>query len=251
MKLKGPNYNVATCLKRDMSYTIQLYISSEYSYPLEIKKDNRTKHSLKDDENKNVRIKQDIFFGEVPLMTEEGTFVISGCERIIISQIIRSPGIYFRKEFNTSRKINYTATIISNKGPWTKIILDQKPTNKNELTKEYTDRIYIKLNDFRGTGLNSKKTKKTDIDTEKLFLFDLISHFGLNFQEISDTLKYPLHLSNQQYEASMNETDPVLNKKKLIQYKEDINTRIKTFLMNQNQDVFQLEKLADTKLIKN
>ena len=47
------------------------------------------------------------------LMTE-GTFVISGCERIIISQIIRSPGIYFRK-FNTSRKINYTATIISNK----------------------------------------------------------------------------------------------------------------------------------------
>jgi DNA-directed RNA polymerase subunit beta len=109
LKLKGPNYNVATCLKRDMSYTIQLYISSEYSYPLEIKKDNRTKHSLKDDENKNVRIKQDIFFGEVPLMTEEGTFVISGCERIIISQIIRSPGIYFRKEFNTSRKINYTA----------------------------------------------------------------------------------------------------------------------------------------------
>ena len=62
MKLKGPNYNVATCLKRDMSYTIQLYISSEYSYPLEIKKDNRINIPL-DDENKNVRIKQDIFGG--------------------------------------------------------------------------------------------------------------------------------------------------------------------------------------------
>ena len=104
-------------------------------------------------------------------MTEEGTFVISGCERIIISQIIRSPGIYFRKEFGTSRKINYTATIISNKGPWTKIILDQKPINKNEPTKEITDRIYIKLNDFRGTGLNSKKTKKTDIRYRKIISF--------------------------------------------------------------------------------
>ena len=44
-----------------------------------------------------IRVKQDLFFCEIPLMTEEGTFIISGCERIIISQIIRSPGIYFRK----------------------------------------------------------------------------------------------------------------------------------------------------------
>ena len=51
-----------------------------------------------------VRIKQDLFFGEIPLITEEGTFVINGCERIVISQIIRSPGVYFRKEFGTIRK---------------------------------------------------------------------------------------------------------------------------------------------------
>ena len=250
LKLKGPNYNVATCLKRDMSYTIQLYISSEYSYPLEIKKEIRSKVSSTEIDNKNVRIKQDIFFGEVPLMTEEGTFVISGCERIIISQIIRSPGIYFRKEFGTSRKINYTATIISNKGPWTKIILDQKSINKDEPTKEILDRIYIKLNDFRGTSVSSKKTKKTDIDTEKLFLFDLISHFGLNFQEISDTLKYPLHLSSQQYQADMNENDPILNKKKLVQYKEDINSRIKTFLMNQRSGCFSIGEIGRYKINK-
>ena len=51
------------------------------------------------------RIKQDIFFGEVPLMTEEGTFVISGCERIIISQIIRSPGIYLEKNLVQVEKL--------------------------------------------------------------------------------------------------------------------------------------------------
>ena len=61
-------------------------------------------------------------------MTNNATFIISGCERIIISQIIRSPGIYFRKEFGTTRKPIYTATIISNRGVWTKIILDSVET---------------------------------------------------------------------------------------------------------------------------
>ena len=64
LKLKGPNYNVATCLKRDMSYTIQLYISSEYSYPLETKKDIKIKNlpSKIDEKGKNIRVKQDIFW---------------------------------------------------------------------------------------------------------------------------------------------------------------------------------------------
>ena len=80
--------------------------SSEYSYPFRnlIKKKKKLKNALKTEKYKNIRVKQDIFFGEIPLMTEEGTFVISGCERIIISQIIRSPGIYFRKEFGTTVK---------------------------------------------------------------------------------------------------------------------------------------------------
>jgi DNA-directed RNA polymerase subunit beta len=69
-----------------------------------------------------------ISFGEIPLMTEEGTFIVNGCERIVISQIIRS-GIYFRKEFGTKRKTVYTATIISNKGLWTKFVLDKRKEN--------------------------------------------------------------------------------------------------------------------------
>ena len=52
LKLKGPNYNVATCLKRDMSYTIQLYVSSEYSYPIETKK----KIKVKMHKRKNIKI---------------------------------------------------------------------------------------------------------------------------------------------------------------------------------------------------
>lgn len=109
IKLKGPNHNLETCLKKDLSYTIQLYIPGEYSYPsIQLKKDANLGKSINENtenslskilKNKRIRIKQDIFFGEIPLMTEEGTFIISGCERVVISQIIRSPGIYFRKEF--------------------------------------------------------------------------------------------------------------------------------------------------------
>ena len=119
-------------------------------------------------------------------MTEEGTFIISGCERIIISQIIRSPGIYFRKEFGTNRKAIYTATIISNRGIWTKIILDQN---------DEKDNIYIKLNDFKSKGQETKE----EPNANKLFIFDLLRYFGLNFQEISDSVKYPLYLNLQQH----------------------------------------------------
>jgi DNA-directed RNA polymerase beta subunit len=92
------------------------------------------KNKLKEPFKKKVRAKVDIFFGEIPLMTEEGTFILNGCERVIISQIIRSPGVYFRKEFGTVRKTIYTATIISNKGLWTKIILDQTDPKKEKNT---------------------------------------------------------------------------------------------------------------------
>ena len=182
VKLKGPNFNIETCLRRDMTYSIQVYVPSEYVYTLESKKE------LESSEKNNqteIRVKQDLFFCEIPLMTEEGTFIISGCERIIISQIIRSPGIYFRKEFGTNRKAIYTATIISNRGVWTKIVLEQN---------DEKDSIYIKLNDFKSKTAETKD----EADNNKLFIFDLLRYFGLNFQEISDSVKYPLYLNLQQ-----------------------------------------------------
>ena len=75
-------------------------------------------------------------------MTEEGTFILNGCERVIISQIIRSPGVYFRKEFGLGRKVIYTATLISNKGLWTKIILDQKE-DKKALKKNKFEKSFL------------------------------------------------------------------------------------------------------------
>jgi DNA-directed RNA polymerase subunit beta len=265
IKLKGPNYSIDNCLKKDISYAIQLYISAEYSYSFDEKLDKYI-NIVKPDKNPNisffksleendkakkslvkkVRIKQDLFFGEIPLMTEEGTFIINGCERVVISQIIRSPGIYFKKDFGTSRKTIYTATIISNKGVWTKIVLDNKKapagTKKPALEeKKYTDdRIYIKLNDYRLTA--TADSKKDEDDENKLFLYDLLSYFGLTYQELYDSLKYPLQLTKQ-----------ILTRRKVwnkIRYEDDIPLEIKRIFFNQKSGCFSIGEIGRYKVNK-
>ena len=116
-----------------------------------------------------------MILAEIPLMTEEGTFLVNGCERIVISQIIRSPGVYFRKEYLTNRKTIYTATIISNKGPWTKFILDQSQSNQKDV-------LYFKSNDFR-TKNSEPKEKDIESDNSTIFIYDLIRYFGLSIEE--------------------------------------------------------------------
>jgi DNA-directed RNA polymerase beta subunit len=139
IKLKGPNTTIDMCLKRDLSYAIQLYVPGEYSYSVEQKQMNTESkaqdlllsRSIKRHKLKEYVLNKISFFGEIPLMTEEGTFIVNGCERIVISQIIRSPVFILEKEFGTKRKTVYTATIISNKV--TKFVFRKKKKKKNQL----------------------------------------------------------------------------------------------------------------------
>lgn len=251
IKLKGPNSTIDLCLKRDLSYAIQLYVPGEYSYSIEQKGDDSLNTDMKMDgvsltkpvkknKLKRIRVKQDIFFGEIPLMTEEGTFIISGCERIVISQIIRSPGIYFRKEFGTKRKTIYTATVISNKGLWTKFVLDKKEQTKKDADSPNIgkDRIYLKLNEFKQKSSDS--TVEKDNDLNKLFIYDIIRYFGLNFQEISDSLKYPLHIINHQAKG---ESD-------LKNYEYENFLLIKRYLFNQKSGCFSIGEIGRYKINK-
>lgn len=255
IKLKGPNSSIDVCLRRDMSYAIQLYVPAEYSYFLdskaaenvEIKTEKKkselsllvgksTKEILKEKKSKRMRAKQDIFFGEIPLMTEEGTFIISGCERVVISQIIRSPGVYFRKEFGTRRKTIYTATVISNKGLWTKFFLDEKGKKKKSKKDDPLspnlgkDRIYMK---------QKLEPSEDGKDDNLLFVFDIIGYFGLNFQEISDSLRYPLHLTNHQY--TNDDEDPLDLHKAFA---------IKKLFFNQRSGCFSIGEIGRYKINK-
>jgi DNA-directed RNA polymerase subunit beta len=248
LKLKGPNFTIEDCLKRDMTYSIQIYIPGEYYYGVE-------EHLLPNSENlnsknqkkvpqiKRIRTKQDIFFGEIPLMTEEGTFVISGCERVIISQIIRSPGVYFRKEFKPSGKTLYTATLISNKGLWTKFYLSPKekeeekgqktPDPENEFTN--ADLIYIKLS----SNFKTKAQKKeSNLNSNKLSVYDFMRYFGLSFQEILDSLKYPFYFFKSQY-------TPIGGQKE-----DELGILIRQFFFNQKSACFSIGQIGRYKINK-
>ena len=240
-----------------MTYSIQLFIPAEYAYPIESKADmaffNEKLPELGSNSLKlnKVRIKQDLFFGEIPLITEEGTFVINGCERIVISQIIRSPGVYFRKEFGTIRKTIYTATIISNKGLWTKFVLDQCETQKKKKTNQailtIKDRIYIKLNDFKSrTTLDRKEDDNSD--NNKLFIYDLIRYFGLSIEEILDTLKYPLHFSNLQL-TNREIEDVAEERQRLVKLYENCLV-IKKLFFNQRSGCFSIGEIGRYKINK-
>lgn len=244
-----PTFNINDCLHGDMTYAIQLHVKGHYYYPVKqirvpknTPKDYYTRFKLLKQQllqGEKKLVKQDIFFGEIPLMTEEGTFVISGCERVVISQIIRSPGIYFRKEFGTPTKTLYTATIISNKGLWTKFVLDEQKAFFNEdgtkflrnddlkeedsldieieeeeyEEEETKDTIYIKLNEFESTSM---ELEEKDSDTNKIFIYDLISFFGLSLWEFQESIKYPEHLNFNHYFGENSDYESYLLIKKLF-----------------------------------
>jgi DNA-directed RNA polymerase subunit beta len=155
-------------------------------------------------------------------MTEEGSFILNGCEKIVVSQIIRSPGVYFEKKFDTRNKAIYTATIISNKGLWTRVIYDEYPYvyqvkigerlvevkvdtgNKKKEKKwevepimrskvDYYERIYIRFNDYnKMESLEYDVEKEEETDKDYLYLFYLINCFGFTYRDMFDNLKYPL-----------------------------------------------------------
>lgn len=61
---------------------------------------------------------QEVFMGDIPIMTDKGTFIINGGERVVVSQVVRSPGCYYKKEINKNGELDYSATIIPNRGAW-------------------------------------------------------------------------------------------------------------------------------------
>ena len=79
------------------------------------------------DEDGSVRdiTEQDVFMGDFPLMTRTGTFIINGAERVITSQLVRSPGVYFEK-IDRAEKQQYTATLIPNRGAWLEFEIDKE-----------------------------------------------------------------------------------------------------------------------------
>ncbi len=97
-----PKYTIAECKARDATYAAPL----------------RATVRLTNNSNGNVIESQDVFMGDFPLMTDSGTFVINGAERVVVSQLVRSPGVYYDVEVDKSGRHLYSSTVIPNRGAW-------------------------------------------------------------------------------------------------------------------------------------
>nr|YP_001019104.1 RNA polymerase beta subunit [Chlorokybus atmophyticus]Q19V98.2 RecName: Full=DNA-directed RNA polymerase subunit beta; AltName: Full=PEP; AltName: Full=Plastid-encoded RNA polymerase subunit beta; Short=RNA polymerase subunit beta [Chlorokybus atmophyticus]ABD62240.2 beta subunit of RNA polymerase [Chlorokybus atmophyticus] len=108
-KLKRPRYNEKKCIRRACTYASQLYIPAQ----LINKKTGKVQE-------------QDVFLGEMPIMTSRGNFIINGSARVIVNQIVRSPGIYYKREIDPKEGIKtYSASIICNRGAWLRLETDK------------------------------------------------------------------------------------------------------------------------------
>jgi DNA-directed RNA polymerase subunit beta len=107
--LGEPKYSVAESKERDVTYSAPLRVK--------VRLINKETGEVKD---------QDVFMGDFPLMTETGTFVINGAERVIVSQLVRSPSVYFSGKVDKNGKKGFSATVIPNRGAWLEYETDAK-----------------------------------------------------------------------------------------------------------------------------
>ena len=99
--LDEPKNSVERCKERDMTYAAPLKVFARLK--------NRETGEIKE---------SDVFMGDFPLMTEHGTFIINGAERVIVSQLVRSPGVYYGEQIDKAGKSLYSTTVIPNRGAW-------------------------------------------------------------------------------------------------------------------------------------
>jgi len=113
-KLGIPKYSLRECKERGMTFAAPLKVDMSL---LVFEQDGETKKFVE-------KISNEVYIGEIPLMTERGTFVINGAERVIVSQLHRSPGITFDEVVHPNGKKLLTARIIPQRGSWVEILLD-------------------------------------------------------------------------------------------------------------------------------
>ena len=111
-RFEPAKYSVEECKDKDMTYSAPMFVTAEFT--------NNTTGEIKS---------QTVFMGDFPLMTPKGTFVINGTERVVVSQLVRSPGVYFDKTIDkTSDKDVFSCKVIPTRGAWLEFEVDKRDT---------------------------------------------------------------------------------------------------------------------------
>ena len=151
--LGEPKYSVEECIERDMTYSVPLKATLQLVVMEEVGETTKTKRP------KNI-IEKEVYLGELPILTPLGTFVINGAERVIVSQLHRSPGVVFEESIHPNGQRLFSARIIPFRGSWV------------EFTIDIHDVIYVhidKKKKFPATALLRAFGYGTNADVLKLF----------------------------------------------------------------------------------
>ena len=160
-----PRYSIKECKDRQITYSAPLKVQTR----------------LFNNETGEVK-EQEIFLGDMPLMTESGTFIINGAERVIVSQLVRSPSVYYSKEIDKNGKPVFSTKVIPTRGTWLEYEMDAK------------DVIYVRID----------RTRKVPITT-------LLRAFGLSSdEEILEMFDNNEYLKNTIEKDSTKNTDEAL-----------------------------------------
>ena len=120
LDVDNPNYSVTECKERDATYAAPLRVVARLL--------NKETGEIKE---------SNVFMGDFPLMTSSGTFVINGAERVIVSQLVRSPGVYYKMEYDKTGKKLFSSTVIPNRGAWL------------EYENDVNDVFYVRIDKIR------------------------------------------------------------------------------------------------------
>ncbi len=126
LDIDHPNYTIAECKERDTTYAAALKVTARLL--------NKESGEIKESE---------VFMGDLPLMTDSGTFVINGAERVIVSQLVRSPGVYYKMEYDKTGKQLFSSTVIPNRGAWL------------EYENDLNDILYVRIDKNRKLPVTS------------------------------------------------------------------------------------------------
>ncbi|RYE78127.1 MAG: DNA-directed RNA polymerase subunit beta, partial [Hyphomicrobiales bacterium] len=157
-RFEPPKYSVEDCKDRDVTYAAPLFVTAEFM------------------NNETGEIKsQTVFMGEFPLMTDKGTFIINGTERVVVSQLVRSPGVYFERTADkTSDKDIYTSRLIPSRGAWLEFEIDKRDLVGVRLDRKRKQNITVLLKALQAVAEDTGEAYDYEAVMEELRQYESI-----------------------------------------------------------------------------
>ena len=199
-RFEEQKYSVEECQEKDMTYSAPLFVTAEFI--------NNSTGEIKS---------QTVFMGDFPLMTPRGTFIVNGTERVVVSQLVRSPGVYFERSLDkTSDKDIYSAKVIPSRGAWLEFEIDKRDQvgvrvdrkRKQSVTVLLkalgwtTDQILEEFGDYESIRLTLEKDHTTGQDEALLDIYRKLRPGEPPTRDAAEALLNNLYFNPKRYDLA-------------------------------------------------